>query len=201
MNYAETAELLFMLQANYPNTYAKMEEKSVKALIATWVTAFKDYRKDIMTKALIRAMLTKKDYPPTIADVAEDLAILAFPSFSTLDGGQAWVKAVEIALEAELRGVVPDAKAEFARSDAVIADAKAKYPLVWNVIAGVGGPDEFLEANTALRAQFIRLYNSCRQDELRRLVFPDELKTQRERMPNSNTPRLPTCGQGCGDHA
>ena len=182
MNRRETAEVLFRMQANYRNAFSKMGEESINMLVETWETAFKDHKKDVVVNALIRAMLTKKDYPPTIADVGEEIVALKHPGLCWLDGDQAWAKAVEIAHDVDLRRVVPNAEAEYARSETATKAAQDNYPLVWNAMVGVGGPDGFLEANTTLRAQFIRMYNSYRQRELKRLLIPVSLKTQSERM-------------------
>ena len=180
MDYRDSAEVINILQKNYLNSFAKAGEDQADVMVKTWEIAFKNFKKDVVEKALIRAMLIKKDYPPTIADVGEEVAVMTDPAFSALDGEQAWIKAVEIAHEVELRRVAPSAEAEHARSDAAVRTAQTEFPLVWKAMLGMGGADEFLNMNTTLKSQFVRLYNSYRKSDLKRILLPDILKTQKE---------------------
>lgn len=83
MTLKESAQILAVLTAAYPNAYKNMAENEAAGVALVWASQFADVPADIVFMALQKAISTCK-FPPTICDVKEKLKKLYFEAYEKL---------------------------------------------------------------------------------------------------------------------
>lgn len=83
MTLKESAQILAVLTAAYPNAYKNMSENEAAGVALVWASQFDDVPADIVFMALQKAISTCK-FPPTICEVKEKLRSLHFESYEKI---------------------------------------------------------------------------------------------------------------------
>lgn len=83
MDFKESAQVLAVLTAAYPNAYKNLTENEATAVTLVWATQFADIAYDIVFLALQKAISTCK-YPPTVCEVKEKLSGLHWEAYEKL---------------------------------------------------------------------------------------------------------------------
>lgn len=73
MNRKETAQVLAILKAAYPNFYKNLTPEDAQGIVGVWSMQFADMAADIVLMALNKAISTCK-YPPSVAEVKEKIS-------------------------------------------------------------------------------------------------------------------------------
>jgi hypothetical protein len=71
----EAVTILRILKAGYPQFYKGMSKEDATDIVELWAMMF-DEPLQIVTEAVRAIVATKKDYPPTIADVKEKISLI-----------------------------------------------------------------------------------------------------------------------------
>lgn len=87
MTLKESAQILAVLTAAYPNAYKNMAENEAAGVALVWASQFADIPADIVFMALQKAISTCK-FPPTICEVKEKLKTLYFEAYEKIRGYQ-----------------------------------------------------------------------------------------------------------------
>ena len=77
MNTMETTKLLALIKLAYPNSYKGMDNESAMATVNMWEMSFRDVPYQIMEQAF-NSLRMKLKFPPTCADMAEEIRILHY---------------------------------------------------------------------------------------------------------------------------
>ena len=83
MTPIESAQILAVLTAAYPNAYKNLSGDEAAAVAVVWASQFPDVPYDIVFMALQKAISTCK-YPPTICEVKEKLSNLHWEAYEAL---------------------------------------------------------------------------------------------------------------------
>lgn len=86
MTQTETAKILAVLTAAYPNTYKSMTPKEAAAAVLVWAGQFADIEYDIVFMAVQKAISTSK-FPPTVSDVREKIRELHWEAYDAVQEG------------------------------------------------------------------------------------------------------------------
>lgn len=109
MTRRETAELLTVLQSNYPDAFRGMSDSCVQAKIALWQQMFADYSKEQVSAAAMAYMATDtKGFMPSVGQINEQL--LRLREQHTATPAEAWSS-----VSAALRNSSYGAAEEFAK--------------------------------------------------------------------------------------
>lgn len=73
MTRKETASMLMILQAAYPQFYKDMGESEGRAMMNLWSDMFADENLEVVKLALYRLIQSHAGFPPSIADVKEKI--------------------------------------------------------------------------------------------------------------------------------
>jgi hypothetical protein len=73
MNRKETAQVLAILKAAYPNFYKNLTPEDAQGIVGVWSMQFADMAADIVLMALNKAISICK-YPPSVAEVKEKIS-------------------------------------------------------------------------------------------------------------------------------
>lgn len=87
MTQVETAKILAVLTAAYPNTYKSMTPKEAEAAVLVWAGQFADIEYDIVFMALQKA-ISKNKFPPTVSDVRENITSLHWEAYEVIQDGR-----------------------------------------------------------------------------------------------------------------
>lgn len=80
----ETAKILAVLTAAYPNCYKNLTPEEAKGVVAVWYLQFEEIPADIVFMALNKA-IAKNKFPPTIAEIKENLAAMYYEATGALN--------------------------------------------------------------------------------------------------------------------
>ena len=97
MNISESAKLLALLAANYPHYYKNLSKTETSAVCKTWSDSFCDVPAPIVFEGIKQCIAYCK-FPPTIAEVNEQITIMFFEASSLSND---MTKTQEIRSEAE----------------------------------------------------------------------------------------------------
>ena len=84
MNRKETAQLLAILKAAYPNHYRDMSAEDAQGTVSVWSMQFADMPAEIVLMALNKVISTSK-YPPTVAEVKEKFSSIHWEAYEKID--------------------------------------------------------------------------------------------------------------------
>lgn len=84
MTHAETTALLAEIEITYPYAYSKVSKDSAELMVYIWQQSFATIPLPLMRAALHSHRLVSK-YPPTIAELVEQLRTQYFEIMDTLD--------------------------------------------------------------------------------------------------------------------
>lgn len=73
MNRTETARTIMLLHAAYPQFYRDISEEEARAVMNLWAEMFRDENVEVVRVALYSLIRTHGGFPPTIADVCEEI--------------------------------------------------------------------------------------------------------------------------------
>lgn len=88
MTKKETAQLMAVLKVAYPRYYQGMSVAEAKQAVALWYSMLLDYPYEQVMQG-VRAVIAVQKFPPTIAEVIEQMQMLT--TKSTMGEIQAWV--------------------------------------------------------------------------------------------------------------
>ena len=90
MNTTETAKILSILRAAYPNFYKNMSRGEAEGIVNLWAEMFSDEPYNLV-KAAIKALITSSPnpFPPVIGEIKEQLVKLSTPK-GELSEQEAW---------------------------------------------------------------------------------------------------------------
>lgn len=84
MTKKETAQILAILKAAYPNFYKDMSAEEAQGTISVWALQFADLPADIVLMALNKAISTSK-FPPTIAEIKDKMKSIYWEAYDKLN--------------------------------------------------------------------------------------------------------------------
>ena len=84
MTAKESAQILAVLTAAYPNAYKNITEQEAAAVALVWASQFADIPYDIVFMALQKAISSCK-YPPTICEVKGKLSDLSWEAYEAIE--------------------------------------------------------------------------------------------------------------------
>lgn len=84
MTRIETAKILAVLTAAYPNHYKNLTSEEAKGVVTVWSLQFRDIPADIVFIALNKA-IAKNKFPPTIAEIKENFAAMYYEATGALN--------------------------------------------------------------------------------------------------------------------
>ena len=154
MTRDEVITLIQTIIVMYPSSKVNADPLTV----AVWHEMLGDLPGDVVTAAVKRMCATLK-FPPSIADIRENVAEAVREANGTLTAGEAWSK---VRKAASWYG--------YYRPD----DArKALGEEIWKAVEMVGGWREVCEGESAIiSAQFERRYNAMVQQTMHRVQIP-----------------------------
>jgi hypothetical protein len=82
MTRTDAVSILRILKANYQNFYRNITKEEAEDIIELWSTMFNEPL-PVVLNAVKAVIVTKKDYPPTIADVKEKIQLMTQTEFMT----------------------------------------------------------------------------------------------------------------------
>jgi len=166
----EAFKIIYAIQANYPSFYAKQTDKQAEIMTNLWASAFKDCEYKVVSTALMVVMLKKKDFPPSIAEVNEEIAKMTKPMIERLDGETAWGEAWQLMN----RYGYCLFEEQVAQREKDINDRGEPFA---DALQAVGGLDGIrmcrVDQTNTLRTQFIRIYNVYVNRENEKYLLPD----------------------------
>ena len=164
MTRDEVITLIQTIIVIYPASKVKADELTV----SVWHEMLRDLPGDIVSAATKRMCSTLK-FPPSIADIRENVAQAVKEAKDIPSAGDAWAK-VRKALS--WYGYY---RPEEAR--------KALGEQIWRAVEMVGGWRELCEGDTAiLSAQFERRYNAMVQQDMNRVQIPASVNEAMKRL-------------------
>ena len=83
MTPEESAQILAVLTAAYPNAYKNLSSEEAATVAMVWASQFANDPVDIVFMALQKAISTSK-YPPTIYEVKENMGALYYEAYEEL---------------------------------------------------------------------------------------------------------------------
>lgn len=159
MNKVETVTLLQTIMVMYPSSSVKADEMTVNV----WHHMLSDLPADVVNMAVERMGATLK-FPPSIADIREQVATAKREAEGAPSAGEAWAK---VRAAASRYGYIrPD-------------DArKALGEPIWAVVKQVGGWREVCccERPEVLSAQFERRYEAAAVQDMHRIQIPASVR-------------------------
>ena len=84
MNKDETAQILAILKAAYPNSFKNMTAADAKATVNVWQMNFCDIPADIVLIAVYKT-ISVSEFPPTVASIRNKFRSIYLESFAALD--------------------------------------------------------------------------------------------------------------------
>lgn len=89
MTRQEALKILTILKTAYPNFYKDYSKEELNAAIDLWATMFSDEPVSIITEA-VKSLMCTLEYPPTIADIKEKIAMIMQSQTQTMTEMEAW---------------------------------------------------------------------------------------------------------------
>lgn len=83
MNKKESAQVIAMLKAGYPNFYKHLTEQDAQGIVSMWSMQFAEMPADIVLMALNKAISTNT-YPPSIAEVKEKISSVHWEAYEMM---------------------------------------------------------------------------------------------------------------------
>lgn len=83
MTTKESAQILAILTAAYPNAYKNMSEMDAAAVAMVWAVQFADVPYNIVFMALQKA-ISRCKYPPTICEIKERISSLYWDAYEVI---------------------------------------------------------------------------------------------------------------------
>ena len=172
MTRDEVITLIQTIIVMYPSSKVNADPLTV----AVWHEMLNDLPGDVVTAAVKRMCATLK-FPPSIADIRENVAEAVREANGTLTAGEAWS---QVRKAASWYG--------YYRPD----DArKALGEEIWRAVEMVGGWREVCEGESAIiSAQFERRYNAMVQQTMHRVQIPASVADDMARLAGPLTERL-----------
>lgn len=172
MTRDEVITLIQTIIVMYPASKVKADELTV----GVWHEMLHDLPGEVVSAATKRMCATLK-YPPSIADIRENVAEAAREAQGTPTAGEAWAK---VRKAASWYG--------YYRPD----DArKALGDEIWRAVEMVGGWREVCEGESAIiSAQFERRYNAMLQQTMHRVQIPASVNADMKRLVGPLTDKL-----------
>lgn len=172
MTIQETTEIIYILQATYPNFYNKQTDSQIEILVNFWASCFNDYDINVVLKALTSIIMKKKDFPPNIAEINQEVIKIINPHEEIADGEIGWGKAQNL-MKSYGSYLFAEQQTELTKQ------IEKDYPLKMALLA-CGGLESLrmceIDNLNTLRAQFIRIYNSYAKRKQDDLLLPNNLK-------------------------
>lgn len=84
MTTKESAQILAVLTAAYPNAYKNISDQEAAAVALVWASQFAEIPYDIVFMALQKAISTCK-FPPTICEVKGKLSDLSWEAYEAIE--------------------------------------------------------------------------------------------------------------------
>ena len=88
MNREESIKFLALVKVAYPNSYKDMDKASKQATVNMWQISFPHTPFDVMSMA-IDNFRRKSTFPPTVAEIIEELRKLNYKAGSRYDNSKA----------------------------------------------------------------------------------------------------------------
>ena len=172
MTKDEVITLIQTIIVIYPASKVKADELTVNV----WHEMLRDLPGDVVSAATKRMCSTLK-FPPSIADIRENVAQAVREAQGMPTAGEAWAK---IRKAASWYGYY---RPEEAR--------KALGEQIWRAVEMVGGWRELCEGETAiLSAQFERRYNAMVQQDMNRVQIPASVNEEMKKLVGDLTETL-----------
>lgn len=159
MTKPEVIKLLGMLAAAYPNM------KEINSLqVELWHDCLKDVDKDVALAAIKKNIL-ESPFPPTIADIRNQLSEVTTPESERLDGASGWGEVIKAIKE---YGYYREKEA--LESMTPVTRKVVKY-MGWQEICHSEKPD-------VVRGQFLKMYEIVGERERQSRLLPLDFKEE-----------------------
>lgn len=172
MTRDETITLIQTIVVMYPGSKINADPLTVRI----WHEMLADLPGDVVSAAVKRMCATLK-FPPSIADIRENVTAAVNEARGVLSAGEAWAKV------RKAMGWFGFYRPDEAR--------KALGEDIWRAVEMVGGWRELCEGDTAiLSAQFERRYNAMVRQDMTRLQIPAGVNDEMRRLVSGLTEML-----------
>jgi len=167
MTVKQTAVIMDILKAAYPNFYMNQTEKERFNVVELWATMFSDDDLQIVAAAVKAFIATdNKGYPPVIGVIKNKIAELKTPDNTELTEYEAWNK-----VKKAIRNGIYGASEEFAELP----------PVIQNL---VGSPNQINEwakmtsetVETVIGSNFMRSYRTKTEHNRTESMLPPDVK-------------------------
>ena len=172
MTRDEVITLIQTIIVMYPGSKVNADQLTV----AVWHEMLGDLPGDVVSAAVKRMCATLK-FPPSIADIRDNVAEAVREAQGVLTAGEAWSK---VRKAASWYGYYRPDEARKALGDDV-----------WRAVEMVGGWREVCEGESAIiSAQFERRYNAMVQQDMQRIQIPASVSEDMKRLAGPLTEKL-----------
>lgn len=166
----EAVTILRILKASYPHFYKGISKDDAIDIVELWSSMF-DEPVEIVTEAVKAVIATKKDYPPTVADVKEKILLIS-TNGEQMTEFEAWNR---------VKQSISNYGAEHSFED---------LPPILKRL--VGSPQQLREwalmdidtLNTVIQSNFMRSYKARAQTERDMIAMPDTTRRMIENIAN-----------------
>lgn len=170
MTKQETVKFISIVKASFPYWGSKLSPDELKVTVEIWAEMLGEYDFKIVMSAMKVIIATKKDFPPSIAEVIEKIQFLSSGGNTGLSEVEAW----SMVRKAVANGMY-GAKEEFDRLPKEIQIALREPATLknWSQLEGD-------ELDTVVASNFMRSYKEVKKRETEYKALPRDIKTMIE---------------------
>jgi hypothetical protein len=197
MTINDAEVLIEQIQANYPNFYTRQTAKQAEQMINLWAAAFMDYDRDIVAKGLMAVIMRKNDFPPTVAEVNNEVRKMLRPETDTVGGEDAWERVLELVryypLSQPFGSWSQENQEKF--GNMLLTDPILSQTYTKKALSSIGGWMTIgccqLEDLSFLRNSFVKTYNELLSRETAQAMIPPTLTAEIAAIREQHLPQLP----------
>jgi len=170
MTKQETIKLIMIIKASFPFWGSKLSPDELKVTVDIWTEMLGEYDFKVVMSAMKILIATKKDFPPSIAEVIEKVQFLSSGGDTGLSEVEAW-SMVRRAIGNGMYG----ATEEFEKLPKEIQIAIREPATIknWSQLE----PDEL---DTVVASNFMRSFKEVKKRETEYKALPRDIKTMIE---------------------
>ena len=172
MKKSETAQILALIGAAYSRFDVPQKKDSLKFM--TWHKMLKDFDFQL-TQTAVEKLIAECKFPPSIADIREQVADVKNFSKNRLTAGEAWEKAIKAVNKFSSHrgyGYKTDPEVIDQLPDLVVKTAEM---IGWNKIGKA-------KAEGVVRGQFMKMYKQVQDRDKKESVLPSSVRDKMEKL-------------------
>ena len=166
MTKQETIKMIAVMKAAFPSWGSKLSQEEIRTSVEIWHEMLEEYEYIIVSGALKSIIATKKDFPPSIAEIIEKVQFLLSGGQKEISENEAWAM-VRKALGNGMYG----AKEEFERLPSDIQSVLREPATLrnWSQL-------DPTEVDTVVASNFMRSFKEVRKREKEFKALPSDIK-------------------------